>query len=390
MRPFAPGWPGIPARWTSSAKSGVGTALGAGSRVWFTLSHGILNEIYYPRVDCACTRDLGLIVTDGASYFSEEKRHTSSVVSRPVSGVPAFHLRNTAFDGRYQFDKDVLTDPSSEVVLQRVRFRPIDGTLADYRVYALLAPHLNNRGAGNTAWVGDYKGVPVLYATRDGYALALACSTPWLTRSVGFVGHSDGWQQLRADGRIVEAYERAEDGNVALTGEVDLAKSAGECVLALGFGVTASEAGQHAINSLMTGFEAIESEYVAAWQRWHRARHAPDPTDADARPLIEFSAAVLRMHESKAFRGGVIASLSVPWDSTKETMTWAAITSCGPATWSKPPVGSWPSVRTRTPAACFGSSRSRRMPMGTGLRTCGWTARPIGPVSSWTKRRCPC
>jgi hypothetical protein len=49
----APGWPGLPARWTSSAKSGIGTALGAASRVWFTLSHGILNEIYYPRVDSA-------------------------------------------------------------------------------------------------------------------------------------------------------------------------------------------------------------------------------------------------------------------------------------------------------------------------------------------------
>ena len=47
----APGAPGIPARWTSSAKSGVGTALNANSRVWFTLSHGIFNEIYYPRVD---------------------------------------------------------------------------------------------------------------------------------------------------------------------------------------------------------------------------------------------------------------------------------------------------------------------------------------------------
>jgi glucoamylase len=59
----APGRPGIPPRWTSSAKSGVGTSLGAGSRVWFTLSHGILNEVYYPRVDQACLRDLGLIVT---------------------------------------------------------------------------------------------------------------------------------------------------------------------------------------------------------------------------------------------------------------------------------------------------------------------------------------
>jgi len=57
----APGWPGIPPRWTSSAKEGVGTALNPASHVWFTLSHGILNEIDYPRLDQACTRDMGLI-----------------------------------------------------------------------------------------------------------------------------------------------------------------------------------------------------------------------------------------------------------------------------------------------------------------------------------------
>ena len=80
--PFAPGWPGLPARWTSSAKSGMGTSVSRDSRVWFTLSHGILNEIYYPRVDHACTRDLGFIVTDGRTYFSEEKRDAKSETSR--------------------------------------------------------------------------------------------------------------------------------------------------------------------------------------------------------------------------------------------------------------------------------------------------------------------
>jgi len=38
---YAPGWPGISPRWTSSAKSGVGTTLSATNHVWFTLSHGI-------------------------------------------------------------------------------------------------------------------------------------------------------------------------------------------------------------------------------------------------------------------------------------------------------------------------------------------------------------
>ena len=66
---YAPGWPGIPPRWTSSAKTGVGTALNQHSKVWFTLSHGILNEVYFPRVDQACTRDMGFIVTDGERVF---------------------------------------------------------------------------------------------------------------------------------------------------------------------------------------------------------------------------------------------------------------------------------------------------------------------------------
>jgi len=310
---FAPGWPGSPARWTSSAKSGVGTAVSAASRVWFTLSHGILNEIYYPRVDAACTRDLGLIVTDGSSYFSEEKRHARSDVSLIAPGAPAFHLRNSAADGRYRIEKEVLTDPSADVLLQRVRFAALEGAPGDLRLYALLAPHLNNRGAGNTAWVGDYKGIPMLLAERDGYALALASSAPWRTRSVGYVGASDGWRELAAHGRLVRTFERAENGNVAMTGEIDLTACDGAFVLALGFARTAMEAGQRAAASLLRDFDAIASEYVEGWQAWHRARGATPGEDPRARSLVDFSAAVLRVHESKSFRGGVIASLSVPW-----------------------------------------------------------------------------
>src|SRR5512146_456410 len=184
----APGWPGISARWTSSAKSGVGTSLSSASRVWFTISHGILNEIYYPRVDQACTRDMGLIITDGHDYFSEEKRHASSMVAYHVDGVPAYHLVNASRDGRYRIEKDVIADPRRDVVLQQTRFIALQGKMGDYHLYVLLAPHLGNHGAGNTAWLGDYKGVPMIFAERDGNALALACSVTWIKRSVGYVG----------------------------------------------------------------------------------------------------------------------------------------------------------------------------------------------------------
>src|SRR5207253_9955460 len=131
---YAPGWPGIAARWTSSAKSGVGTSAGNGSRVWFTISHGILNEIYYPRVDQACTRDLGLIVTDGSSFFSGEKRHCSFENLAIEPEIPAYELVNTSQDGRYRIEKEVLTNPYRNDVLQGSRLRPMQGNLCDARV----------------------------------------------------------------------------------------------------------------------------------------------------------------------------------------------------------------------------------------------------------------
>ena len=313
---FAPGWPGIPPRWTSSAKSGVGTAVARDSHVWFTLSHGILNEVYYPRVDQACIRDLGLIVTDGQTFFSEEKRDARSETLQVAAGVPAYRIRNVQINSRYRIEKEVLTDPWRDVVLQRIRFVPLQGALGDFRLYVLLAPHLANCGSGNTAWVGEYKGRPMLLATRENCALALACSAPWLARSVGFVGFSDGWQELRANKRLIQTYMRAENGNVAVTGEVDLRASNGLFVLALGFGPTAMEAGQHALISLMEDFDATTREYVRGWKAWHTSLDSGASPKARRR-LYRLSAAVLRTHESKHEEGGVIASLSIPWGFSK-------------------------------------------------------------------------
>ncbi|MGE3274419.1 MAG: glucan 1,4-alpha-glucosidase [Vicinamibacterales bacterium] len=312
----APGWPGIPARWTSSAKTGVGTAASRESRVWFTLSHGILNEIYYPRIDCACIRDLEFLVTDGQSWLSEEKRHTDSDTSEVATGIPAFRIRNTAHDGRYRLEKDVIADPRRDVLLQRVRLVPLTGSIADLRLYVLVAPHLANRGGGNTAWVGDYKGHPMLFAERDRHALALGSTVPWVARSVGFVGVSDGWQELTARMGLRQTYTRAEDGNVAVIGQIDLRASQGHFVLALGFGPTAVEAAQSALTSLLDDFDQLQAAYVGGWRAWHAHLERRVPS-AGASRLYRTSATVLRTHESKRIEGGIIASLSIPWGFSK-------------------------------------------------------------------------
>jgi glucoamylase len=172
-----PGSPGIRPRWTSSAKSAVGTALQAESRVWFTISHGILNEIYALRLDSACVRDFGLVVT-AKNYFSEEKRDTHQTVEMVEDGVPAFRLVNSSIDGRYRISKTIFSDPVREVVLQEIRFEALIGALSDYQVHAIVAPHLVNAGANNTGWCGDFKGHAMLFAEGRGTALAVASSVP--------------------------------------------------------------------------------------------------------------------------------------------------------------------------------------------------------------------
>lgn len=315
---YAPGWPGIPARWTSSAKSGVGTSFGNGSRVWFSLSHGICNEIYYPRVDQACVRDMGLIVASGNAFLSEEKRDTDSEVRWVADGVPAFRLTNTCCRGRYRIEKEILVDPRRDALLQKTRFVTRGGDGVAYRLYVLLAPHLGNHGAGNTGWVDQYKGVPMLFAEREGVALALASSVPWIKRSVGFVGCSDGWQDLSAHNELTWEFTRAENGNIALVGEIDPAAETGEFLLALGFGRTAAEAGNRARAALQDGFEAARAEYVGEWHSW-QAGLLPLDRDrtGDRQNRYRVSTAVLGTHESFHFPGGIIASLSVPWGASK-------------------------------------------------------------------------
>ena len=315
MKHEAPGRPGIPSRWTSSAKSGVGTSLSSESRVWFTLSHGILNEIYYPRIDQACVRDMGLLVSNGSDFFSEEKRQTKSEIKMLAEGVPAFQITNTCNEERYRIHKSVLTDPQRDVLLQRIRFEPLEGRLSNYHLYVLLAPHLGNFGAGNIAWVDDYKGLPVLNAQRGDVALSLACSIPWLKRSVGFVGVSDGWQDVFQHKQMLWDYPRAEDGNVALTAEVDLTACNGEFTLALGFGLTPAESALRARASLGDGFGKAHEAYMREWQDWQNK--LTSPVGLSASNLYRTSAAVLRTHESKRFPGGLIASLSIPWGFNK-------------------------------------------------------------------------
>src|SRR5262249_1951882 len=110
-------------------------------------------------------------------------------------------------------------------------------------------------------------------------------------------------------------YARAENGNVALTGEIDLAACGGEFELAIAFGFNAFEAGQQAASSLRERYDFIRKYYVSFWKEWHNQLL---PMEGERQnDLYLASASVLRTHQSKDLLGGTIASLSVPWGFNK-------------------------------------------------------------------------
>ncbi len=304
----APGAPGVRAKWTSSAKSGIGKALNAASDIAFSISHGILNEIYYPREDIPCIRDMGLLVTDGDQFFSEEKRHTNHKTELLGDGIPAYRLINTCKKYKYRLTKEIIADPLRNTLLQKVRFHS-DGDTS-YRLYALLAPHLNNQGDHNWGWVGSYKDIPMLFATGDGLSLAMVCSTGWGKRSAGYVGVSDGWIDLHTNKQMTCEYTEAADGNIALTGEINVPAS-GEFVLAIGFGRNWEEAANHAWGSILEGFDTAKERYLGGWEHWLKGLK---PAKGEN---FKISAAVLRVNEAKGFPGAVLASLSIPWGASK-------------------------------------------------------------------------
>ena len=115
------GSPGLAPRWTSSAKDAVGTAYSASSRAWYTVSHGILNEVYYPTIDRPQIRDMQLLVTDGETFFHEERKDLNHDFEYVDSDSLAVKVRNSDPNGRYTITKVIINDPHYPVVLTHIR-----------------------------------------------------------------------------------------------------------------------------------------------------------------------------------------------------------------------------------------------------------------------------
>ena len=311
------GAPGIEPRWTSSAKDGIGTAYSSSSCVWFTLSHGIVNEIYFPHVDSPNTRDLQFLITDGETFCHEERRDLLHTTEYPEPNALLYRLTNSDPGGRYRLVKEILADPHSSVLLMHTRLEILDPDLrGKLRLYALLAPHMKGTGKNNSAmWCGS-AGRKFFDVPRDDVDMAFGCTPDFTRRSVGYVGFSDGWQDLMDNFKMDWEFERAEDGNIALTGEVDLSRDL-EFTLGVGFGRTPHSASTHLLQAFATPFAEQRAKYVSQWQRT-RAEVDLSAHTKDGGRLVSLSQCVLLAHEDKIFQGAFVASLSIPWGETKD------------------------------------------------------------------------
>lgn len=307
----APGRPGVKPSWSSGAKTAVGTALSAKSRVWFTIRSGILNEVYFPDVDCANTHGLSFLVADGKKFFSDEEHDADHKARWMEAGVPGAVTESVCKKGKYRIATEVITDPDRDVLYLNVSFKP---TILedDLHLYLFCNPHMRDQGAGNDAWVGRYKGIPMLFAQRRGLSLAAACSQEIKAASCGYAGKSDGLQDLQKHKRLKRFYTKAMRGNVAWIAEIDWRKCDGRFRIALGFGGHPAEAALQARIGLLDNFDSIRQKYVSGWQA-EQARLACPDVEEQAGDHFKTSLAVLKTHESKAFPGGFVASLSIPW-----------------------------------------------------------------------------
>ena len=313
----APGAPGIDPRWTSSAKDGLGTAYSSSSPVWFTLSHGIVNELYFPHVDTPNTRDLEFLVTDGETFCHEEKRDFDHRLEYPERNALLYRLTNTEKSGRYRLVKEVMVDPHSAVLLINTRLEILDPALrGKLRVYALLSPHLKGTGKNNSGCQHEVGGRKLLHAWRQDVHLVLGCAPDFARRSVGFVGASDGWRDLMEGFRMDWEFESAEDGNIALFGEIDLSRGS-EFTVAVAFGFSAQSASAQFLQAFATPFAAKRAKYVEQWQRVRTETDGSNYPEEIA-SMIRLSHCVLLAHEDKMFQGAFVASLSIPWGETKD------------------------------------------------------------------------
>jgi len=305
----APGAPGETATWTPADKDGFGTSTTTASKVWHTLEHGRLTEVYYPDLNTPSVRTLDFAVSDGKTFVQRD----SDAAQRSVRLLDSRSLTYRQINvqpGRFRITKTYVSDPARNTLVVRVRFESLTGK--PLQLYALYDPGLGNDGmddsgtsAGKALLASDH-GSPV--------ASALIASPAFSKVSNGYLGTSDGWTYLQ-DFRMDWSYSSAPDGNLVQTARTRLTglKKRRQLTLALGFGPARMSALAAAGASIARGFADVRAAYQAGWHSYLDGLRGIPSSAATQAETYNVSVMSLAAHEDKTYRGGYIASPTMPW-----------------------------------------------------------------------------
>jgi glucoamylase len=305
---LAPGAPGAAAAWTAADKHGFGTSTTTQSKVWYTLGHGQLTEVYYPQIDTPSVRNLELIVTDGRTFAEREQDSTNQSVSLVDSRALVYRQVDTAKSGRYRITKTYVTDPNRASLLVDISFQSLDHQ--PYQVYVYYDPSLTNNGMDDSGVTSG----KALVAYDAATASALIANPGFSETSNGYLGTSDGWTDLEQHDAMRWHYSSAPNGNVVQTGRTQLNGLGNtQLSLALGFGGDADQALGHAQASLASGFAAVSQSYASGWHSYLRSLPPPPASARGYTELYDVSLMVLKASEDKTWLGGFIAAPAMPW-----------------------------------------------------------------------------
>ena len=265
------------------------------------------------------TRDFQFLITDGVSFCHEEKRDLAHAIEYPEKNCLYYLITNTEKTCRYRLIKRILTDPHRSVLLVNTRLEVIDESLkGKLHIYALLAPHIRGFGSGNSGWCSKVGGHRLLHAVRGDIHLVTGCSTGFLKQSVGFVGASDGWQDLMDNYNMDWDFRAAPNGNIALTGEVNLPDN-NEFTIGIALGRSSQSTVTKLLQALADPFNVHEAAYIRQWQRTDvNSEYQFNDSTSDKGHLYRLSRCVLLAHEDKTYEGALVASMSIPWGEIKD------------------------------------------------------------------------
>ena len=308
---LAPGGPGKDAQWATAGKQGIGTSATLESKVWFTLAQGVMTEVYYPDVTTANVHLLQFVVVNPKTKKVETEQDDATheiKVLRPDSLT--FQQINTAKSGEWKISKTYTVDPELNSVLISVNY---SGPTAK-KLYVFYDPSLGNSGMHDTAWSEGR----VLLSSDGDTASAVKCGNCKFDQlSSGFLGISDGYEQLKKDGKLTVSYDRAANGNVAQLAGVSGATSIEWSRLGsklfeivIGFGNTPDQATRTADASAKKGFKSVQLEFEKGWADYVKTIPKVDPK---YQAQFNMAAMQLKANEDKTHRGANVASLTIPW-----------------------------------------------------------------------------